>query len=194
MYVGYTIAVPSPRSRQAPAQARRSFPATNQTNPMAWTHIPVTISGFRPIRSLAGPVTSWRNPQLIGERPVTRPTCSVASPRPTRNRGSNPQAIPSFRLFTSPPWEHANKLRFLQLASAKTERNVGPAPEALDSRFANGFVSRTKPADRKRPAPIAASPTANGTARGFRRSSRPGGSASGHADPRDTRQSHLQWP
>src|SRR5690348_10854956 len=56
--VGYTHAVPMPRSTAAAIHSPNVPPTTNSAIPTAWIHIPATIIPLRPQTSLNGPVAS----------------------------------------------------------------------------------------------------------------------------------------
>ena len=67
MSVGYTSAVPAPRSTAATA-ATPTVPldAASSARAPAWTSIPATIRGLRPTRSDQWPAAIWPRPQTAG--------------------------------------------------------------------------------------------------------------------------------
>lgn len=64
--VGYTMAVPAPRSTMAASQDPKPLVAATSAMARACAHIPPAISHFRPHRSDSGPVRSWPNPHTAG--------------------------------------------------------------------------------------------------------------------------------
>ena len=85
MRVGYTSAVPSPRTTAATAAVAKAPPeAASSASAPACPSMPATISGLRPARSDQWPVQTCVTAQTAGWIPATRPTSEADAPLAAR--------------------------------------------------------------------------------------------------------------
>src|SRR5215813_12354058 len=114
------MAVPKPSSTTAAIQLVNTLVVTSPAIAAACTNIPPAISLFRPARSESQPVPSWAMPQTAGYNALNMLISDKGSPREEKYNGKSPQAMPSFKLLTSPAWHTENNDRLLQLVISKT--------------------------------------------------------------------------
>jgi hypothetical protein len=92
---------------------------------------------------------------------ASTPISASDMPAAAYTRGKRPQAIPSFRLFTSPAWLMDESSRSVKLVRRKTSRGLSACGSAAPARLASWAtwccVSRT--ASTERPSPNTTNPT-----------------------------------